>query len=102
MKKLIHFYYTDGLHLVLEHHHAMPLKMMQEYVGGLIEVAHVQFKGKRTDMVVNEEGAINGMPINAAATVIYHIHSVENRTGINNQFNGIYGDAIVFENCPLE
>ena len=44
------------------------LKQMQKIVGGhieLVDLSHDDF------MVINEEGAINGMPINKTASIIY-------------------------------
>ena len=47
---------------------AFSLEELQKYVGGLIEV--VPLDG-HTVMVVNEEGKLNGLPVNRAATDIY-------------------------------
>lgn len=46
------------------------LEELQEFVGGHIEIV---FFDDKTCMVCNEEGKLNGLPINLAATAIYQI-----------------------------
>lgn len=54
------------------------LQFLQKYVGGHIEVVHLDDGGQ---LIVNEEGKLQGMPINPHATLV-------------NQCMG-YGDYIV-------
>lgn len=86
---------SDGT--TIESTHRDPnLEQMQCIVGGYIELVSVLHNGKRTTMVVNEEGACNGMPINRAATEIYH----EFAQFVGRDWKGapyIHGDAILFE-----
>ena len=47
-----------------------PLEMLQNAVDGYIEHVKVRFNGRVRDAYVNEEGLINGLPFNMAATVM--------------------------------
>lgn len=61
------------------------LKELQNYVDGYIEV--VNLRSENNIMIVNEEGAINGMPVNLKASMIY-----------SKEFNAIqriYGDVVI-------
>ena len=62
------------------------LEEAQGYVGGYIEIVHLP----RTIMVVNEEGAINGMVVNPSATLL--------ATCYFGAFTPIYGDVIICNN----
>lgn len=53
-------------------HRDPTLEQMQCMVGGYIELVHVLHNGKRTTMVVHDEGACIPLSINRAATEIYH------------------------------
>ncbi len=57
--------------LIRESSEAPTLTEMQEFVEGYIEHVNVLYKGKRTTMIVNDEGAVKGLPVNEAATKIY-------------------------------
>ena len=56
------------------------LEELQGYVDGLIEIVSL-YDGRL--MVVNDEGLINGLPINPLATAIY-----QNATGVNDYILG--------------
>lgn len=49
----------------------LTLDELQEIVGGYIEIVYVRARGRRREMIVNDEGHIKGLPINRAASVIY-------------------------------
>ena len=70
-----------------------PLSELQELVGGLIELVRVNFRGKVVDMLVNEEGLIMNLPVNAAATALMR----ESYEG----YGYIVGVALVFEGFTL-
>ena len=61
------------------------LSELQEYVGGYIEI--VWLRGGKI-LVVNEEGKINGLPINMNATYIIGEHGMD---------DNIVGNAILME-----
>jgi len=52
------------------------LEDMQKYVGGFIEVVHVMWNQKRTQMIVNEEGLILKLPGNWKASCVYSAHAI--------------------------
>ena len=56
------------------------LEELQGYVDGLIEIVSL-YDGRL--MVLNDEGLINGLPINPLATAIY-----QNATGVNDYILG--------------
>lgn len=64
-----------------------PLEMIQELVGGYIEIVPQQFKldGKVALMYVNEDGISKQLPANEAATML---------TG---GFHAIYGTAVLVQ-----
>lgn len=64
---------------------------MQNLVGGLIEL--VAITQGRT-MVINEEGAINGMPLNEQATKLWLEKWPLDKYPLNNT-GAIFGDVIV-------
>lgn len=47
---------------------------LRKVIGGWLEFVWVEYEGKRTCMIVHEEGALIPLPINAAASLIYHIY----------------------------
>lgn len=59
---------TDGTEMNVQpkNERDYSLEELQKYVGGYIEIVHL-FDKKRI-MVVNEEGAINGMQLNLTAS----------------------------------
>lgn len=61
------------------------LKELYNYVDGYIEV--VNLRSENNIMIVNEEGAINGMPVNHKASMIY-----SNEFNVNQR---IYGDVVI-------
>jgi Domain of unknown function (DUF3846) len=44
------------------------LKLLQELVGGYIEYCKCEFNGRKSTMIVDEEGLIKQKPINGRAT----------------------------------
>lgn len=64
---------TDGTQEVIEHKGREPLKVLQGLVGGYVEgVPHfTKFEGKRCRAWANEEGLINGLPLNEQATKLW-------------------------------
>ena len=70
------------------------LAELQEYVGGYIEIVPIEkvphFYMRDALMVVNEEGKLNGLPINIIATDIY----LYNHTGIMG-VDTIVGDVLI-------
>jgi len=77
---------VDGTEYQLDHRPT--LKESQEIVGGYIEFAHPDNKGKKTQerltLVVDEDGLVKGKPLNLKATNIY-------------QRSPIVGDVILLE-----
>ncbi len=63
--KMSEVIYTDGSRESIPG--TLTLKEMQGKVGGLIEVVYLE---DGTKMVVNEEGLIDGLPINSEASII--------------------------------
>lgn len=61
------------------------LEELQNYVDGYIEI--VNLRSENNIMIVNEEGAINGMPVNPKASMIYSKEFNVNQC--------IYGDVVV-------
>lgn len=61
------------------------LKELYNYVDGYIEV--VNLRSENNIMIVNEEGAINGMPVNHKASMIY-----SKEFSVNQR---IYGDVVI-------
>lgn len=61
------------------------LKELYNYVDGYIEV--VNLRSENNIMIVNEEGAINGMPVNHKASMIY-----SKEFNVNQR---IYGDVVI-------
>lgn len=58
------------------------LSELQEAVGGYIQLVSTK---EGNQMVINEEGKINGLPINAAATKMYQY----------GQYDLIVGDVVI-------
>ena len=60
-----------------------------------VERVNVLFRNARHDMFVDERGMLKGLPVNDAATLIYHEASraARGRTGPN--MNQIHGVAII-------
>ena len=48
------------------------MQVMQDFVGGHIEIVSVLYLGKKAHMIVHEEGMILQLPVNGTATEIYH------------------------------
>lgn len=71
------------------------LEQMQQWVGGYIERTTCQWQGKLCDMVVNEEGHLKRLPLNAVATKAYWGACRPGTT------HTIVGNAIIFVGCKL-
>lgn len=69
---LIHWMPVEGPEVTEDASEQPEYERLREYVGGWIEYVSVLYKGKRTTMVVNEEGRLNDLPINERATEIYY------------------------------
>jgi hypothetical protein len=83
-------YFTDN---------AMNLKAMQDLVGGYIECVAlnppvVELGATFVYMIVNEEGKLDGLPVNRAATDIAHAHGL--------QGDYIVGPAILLEDHEFQ
>lgn len=66
----------------------LTLEELQEAVGGYIELVPLDHQGF-TQMVVNEEGLIRGLPVNAIATRLIGQDT-------------IFGDVVLIKNRELE
>lgn len=62
---------TDGSETIIEPRNGkkFSLEELQGYVGGYIEL--IRTKKPVRDMYINEEGKLNGLPLNAKATELY-------------------------------
>ena len=86
-------YGTDGTITVLEEAKSFyTLKWMQDTVGGFIEIVPMG-EGEKTSAVINEEGRINGSPLNTAFAKAF--------PAVNERFDGFYGPVIVVSNKVL-
>jgi hypothetical protein len=72
---------------------------MQAYVEGSIEVVNVLFKEGSHQMIVNDEGRIHHMPINAKGTSLYHANSLQKGDIIDWL---IHGPVIFLEEIRLD
>ena len=85
---------TDGEETYVESKEKPDLKEMQETVGGYIEVVACRYENGRKPMIINEEGKLDGLKINAKATKMYlDLHDVNDT---------INGKAIIFKNFDLD
>ena len=64
------------------------LKKMQQMVGGYIERVTCEYEGRQCDMLVNEEGLMNGSSYNAKASE-YHGRP-------------LYGDVVILSDFDLK
>lgn len=71
------------------------LDELKKFVGGYIEIVTVKFDGKDYLMVVNEEGKLNGLPYNEAATELY-------QTSFWGDCDCILGDALICDTDMIE
>lgn len=68
--------------------------LVEPLIGARLEHVSVLFEGRRADMFVGDESALDGSPVNEAATRIYHAASLargQDMTGAP----PIYGVAVV-------
>ena len=85
---------TDGeeTHVVADE--KPDLYKMQEMVDGNIELVACRYENGRKPMIINEEGKLDGLKINAKATKMYlDLHDVNDT---------INGKAIVFKNFEID
>lgn len=71
MSGVIEYLGTDGTVTIVQQETAPSLEEMQKYVGGYIEVVNVLVDGKPMQMIVNEEGLIQELPVNVIASKHY-------------------------------
>ena len=64
------------------------LEKMQKMVGGYIERVTCEYEGRRCDMLVNEEGLMNGLPYNAQASEYAQTH--------------LFGDVVILSDFDLK
>ena len=81
----LHYIYHDKPEMVMPATKAPNLATMQEFVGGDIEHVTVLYNGKRTSMFVNDMGAMNGLPVNEAATKVYWAASAARGIDLGNK-----------------
>jgi len=91
----IHYISADGSTRTEAATAAPDVGSCELYLGGDREWVHVLFKGKRTRMLVNENGIALGLPINAEATEIYH--AWPRSKGMDVTGRHIHGNAILLE-----
>ena len=60
--------------------------------GGMLECVSVLFNGKPCDMLVDESGAVNGLPVNSRASLIYWTATCQGKTGA--PFDPLFGPLI--------
>ena len=85
---------TDGEETHVESKEKPDLKEMQETVGGYIELVVCRYEDGNKHMIINEEGKLDGLKINAKATKMYlDLHDVKDT---------INGKAIVFKNFEID
>jgi hypothetical protein len=60
-------------------------------IGNWVDLTHVVFLGRRCHMAVDDEGALKDLPINDAATRLYHAACIPGTTW------PIRGTAVVFD-----
>jgi hypothetical protein len=72
----------------------------EQFLAGGRERVWVLFKGKRTCMLVNDEGALMNLPINDSATDIYR--EWPRKRGMHVEDRHIYGNAMVLEDIDVD
>ena len=78
---------------------APDLEELQQMVGGYIEVVWVRHKGRRTAMIVNEDGYRLGLSVNPRASQIYQATALFVGQTTDHM---IVGDAVILEGVSLE
>lgn len=48
------------------------LDQLQGFVGGFIELVYVRYEGEEREAYINEEGKLDGLPVNGLATLLYN------------------------------
>lgn len=74
-------------------------EVCEEFLAGDRELVWVVFKGKRTCMLVNENGIALGLPVNDAATEIYR--AWPRSRGMYVEDRRIHGNAMVLEDIHV-
>lgn len=88
--------YADPSVPPLQGNGRLTLKKMQQHVRGYIERVRVAPDGVACDMIVNEEGAIKRLPVNARATALYHATCSDSLMRALFPPGNIHGDVILF------
>ncbi len=70
--------------------------VLDKHIGVELEHVSVLWEGRRADMFVGERSALDGSPVNSAATDIYHA-ATKARGGRLAGAPRIYGNAVVFD-----
>lgn len=66
--------------------------------GAYMERVRVLHKDAYTDMFVDEDGLLKGLPLNAVATPIYHANWLKQRPGTHpSELTPIVGTAVLFD-----
>jgi hypothetical protein len=78
----------DGKEHIIQENSYPNLDRYQELVGGYIERIICKYKGKRCEMLINEEGKLKQLPFNAKASACTS--------------HDIVGDAVVLFNFNLQ
>ena len=92
---------TDGTDEQKTANESPTLEQLQEIVDGYIELVNVFFGGKYEQMIVNEEGRLNGLPFNYRATSVYHCNYITHKGEV--PYDPIVGNAVILTgNCKLD
>lgn len=75
------------------------LDKLQQLVGGYIEIVWVLYNGKRTAMIVNEDGLSLGLPPNIRGTEIYR--ETAKLSGHDSR-DVVVGDVVVLEGVTIK
>ena len=72
---------------------------LRTMVGGWLEMVNVVFEGRHCQAIVNEEGKLNGLPVNLEATSMYHAWLHENGFSVDDV---IVGNMAIMTNFNLD
>lgn len=70
----LHVIHSDGSVIHEEIHGSCPLEKLQRAVGGYIETVErwTEYEGHRAVVFCNEDGKLDGLPVNELATRLWH------------------------------
>lgn len=97
--KQIHYLSADGTKRIEAADTVPDYSACERFLEGDRELVWVMFNGKRTCMLVNENGIARGLPINEEATEIYR--TWPRQQGMNVDGRHIHGNAVVLENIAI-